>query len=271
MKTCMFEKICQFILLCVYTLCPPFYMMTITYLMNSYHGGDRFIVSEIIPVFWGTIWIPALLGLSLNFIMRRWSAKYLQTGEKLKDYPLLFIFCYSIYFLILGKISWGSDCMYSGISGILVVFFVWLFRESVRKCVEYLPMGEKVYLYMIVFLFPVLILMVTDIVSIMETLNFYMTILLSPVIYMGGVSFFLMGCVVLRMWCRYYHIALKKNVYTLPQVILLLLIGDNLVFLYLVPYVGNVIIFISLIMSILLYTFELIYDYNRHRQLSKSK
>ncbi len=271
MKPFIFDKISQFILLCVYTLCTPFYMMTLTYLMNGYHGGGKFIISDIVPIFWGTVWIPALLGLVLNFTIRKWSSHHLKSEEKLKDYPLIFILFNSIYFVVLGKLSWGHDCMYSGVSGILLVFFVWLFRESYRKCVEYLPIGEKVYLYMIVFLYPVLVLMVTDIVSIMEAFNFYMTILLSPIIYIGGLSMFLLGCIVLRLWCKYYHIALKKHVYTLPQAILLLLIGNNLTFLYLVPYVGNTIMFIGLITSILLYIFELVYDYTRYRHLNSEK
>ncbi len=262
-----FEKTRQFILLCIYTLCPPFYMMSLTYLLNEYRGGNQFEISDIIPVFWGTIWIPALLGLIFNFLGRWYIRKRIPDGTKLRDFPLLFILIYSVYFIILGQFRLGTDCLYGGVSGIMLVFFVWLFRESVRKCVEYLPVTEKVYLYMVVFLFPILVLIITDIFSIIEERNFYMTVLLSPVIYIGGVSLVLIFCGILRLWCAGYKVALKKNVYSLRQVILLLLIGDNLLFLYLIPYIGNLIILIGLLMSTLLYTFETVYDVLRRHRL----
>ncbi len=264
------EKISQFILLCVYTLCPPFYMMMLTYLLDTYQTTNNFTRSEIIPVFWQTVWIPASASLMLNLFLRYWKSKHLKPDEKLKDYPLIFILLYAIYFIILGRLSWGRECMYGGISGLLIVFFARLFRESLRKCVEYLPVAEKVYVYMVVFLFPIFVLLVTDIVSLIQSWQFYMTVLMAPVAYIGGVSIFLGACVVLQLWCGYYHISIKKNTYTLQQVILLLLIGDNLMFLYLVPYVGNTLLMIGLLMSISLYTVEYIYNIRRQTKRFKS-
>lgn len=257
------EKISQFILLCIYTFCPPFYMMTLTYLLDTYQNINNFILSEIIPIFWQTIWIPACVALIINLFLHYRQSKHLSLDKKIKDYPLIFILSYAVYFIILGKLSAGSECMYSGISGLLIVFFARLFRESLRKYVEYLPLGEKVYAYMVVFLFPIFILLVTDAVSLMQKWPFYMTVLLAPISYIGGISMFLGACVILNLWCSYHHISLKKNTYTLAQVILLLLIGDNAAFLYLVPYVGNTLFIIGLFMSISLYIIEYLYHIKR--------
>ncbi|MBQ8557307.1 MAG: hypothetical protein IJ440_00765 [Alphaproteobacteria bacterium] len=261
----------QFILLCIYTFAPPFYMMCCTYLLQTYGGQTDFMISDLIPVFWGTIWIPALLSLSLNFFIRRQKRKHLQQNEKLKDYPLLFILIYSLYFFILGQTSWGIDCLYSALSGILLVLFILFFRNTTYRCVEYLPIVEKFYLYTVAFLFPIIILMTTDILSLIEETPWHMAILLSPISYVGGISVFISACMLLKLFCLKNNISLRKHCFTLKQTIIWLLIGDNLATLYIIPYIGNRLFVVGLMMSIILYFIESIYEIIRLHQRKKKK
>lgn len=269
MKLFYAEKMPHFILLCVYTLCPPFYMMTLTYLLDTYQRSGHFILSQIIPVFWSTVWIPALSALLANFFFRRQQYLHAKAPDKVKDSPLTFIFLYAVYFIILGRISWGMECMYGGIGGLLVVLFAYLFRQCLRKHVEYLPSHEKFYAYLICFFFPILSLLITDFISVMQQNTFYMSVLLSPVIYIGGVSLFLSACVFLQLRCLYYHISPKKDTFSLSWVIGLLLIGHNAMFIYLIPYIGNTLFISGFLMSILLCFSE--YAHHRHRWLKRFK
>lgn len=264
MKRINLDELIHFIIVCVYTLFPPFYMMALTYLLATYRGVDHFIISDIIPVFWKTVWIPALCSFITYFLLQLKKNHQAEQPKRVKDYPLVFIFFYSVYFMILGQVSWGSDCMYGGISGMLLVFFAWVFYDNLKKCVIYLPMSEKVYAFMVVFLFPVFVLVTTDIVSLMREDIFRMSVLIAPVIYVGGISCFLLGCIVLRLWCVYYKMALKKHAYTLQQLIMLSLIGSNAMFLYLTSYLGDTVILVGLMMSVLLVLIEYLYKWKRY-------
>ncbi|MBQ9089480.1 MAG: hypothetical protein IJY58_00310 [Alphaproteobacteria bacterium] len=262
MKCLSYEKTAHFILLCIYTLCPPFYMAVLTYFLNIYRHNSTFLLSEIIPVFWGTIWIPACFALGINFVLRL-SQKITQPNQKRKDYPLLFIFIYAVYFMVLGQFVAGYDCLYAGISGVVLVLFVRLFRKAQERCVEYLPVGERVYFYMIAFLFPILVLIVSDVVSYMKHMPFYMSVLFAPIAYIGGVLAFLGACFYMRCYCLLTHTSLKKHVLTLSQAILILLIGCNLMFMTSIIFFGNIDFLICLIMSLLLYAVEYLHESNR--------
>lgn len=267
------KKIRLFILLCIYTFAPPIYMMSVVYLLRLYRDNYNFVRFDLLPVFWETVWIPALLGMISNYGLRQYRKKRLQLNEKVRDYPLVFVFCFSLYFLILGKISWGTDCLYSGLCGLLLVFFVLLFRETIKRCVEYLPLTEKFYFYLVAFIFPIIILIVSDCLFFIEDKTFYMDILLAPISYISGVSVFIGYGICLKIYSLLNKIALRKLVLRLPQAILLLLIGDVIGCLYLLPSFGNQIFFVGLLMCFILYVFELIYDcirqYKRRQSVVK--
>ena len=203
--------------------------------------------------------------------MERINLSSFTTNEKLKDYPLLFILIYSLYFFILGQTSWGIDCLYSALSGILLVLFILFFRNTTYRCVEYLPIVEKFYLYTVAFLFPIIILMTTDILSLIEETPWHMAILLSPISYVGGISVFISACMLLKLFCLKNNISLRKHCFTLKQTIIWLLIGDNLATLYIIPYIGNRLFVVGLMMSIILYFIESIYEIIRLHQRKKKK
>ena len=263
------EKIRQFILLCIYTFAPPVYMMSVVYLLRLYRDNDNFGQFDLLPIFWETVWVPALLGMICNHCLRQYRKKHLQPNEKVRDYPLIFVLLYSLYFLILGKISWGTDCLYSGLCGLLLVFFVLIFREGTKRYVEYLPLTEKFYFYLVAFLYPIFILIVVDCIAIIENYPFHMAILLAPISYIAGISVFIGYGICLKLYSIINKIALRKIVLHLPQAILLLLIGDLIGCLYLLPYLGNLVFFVGLLMCFVLYAFELVYDgirqYKRHK------
>ena len=254
------EKIRQFILLCIYTFAPPIYMMSGVYLLRLYRDNDVFARFDLLPYFWTTVWIPALLSMGMNYGLRCYRKKHLKTNEKLRDYPLVFVFFFSLYFLILGEIAWGTDCLYSGLCGLLLVFFVLIFREGIKRYVEYLPLTERFYFYLVAFVFPIIILVVTDCLSVIENQPFHMAILLAPVSYIAGISVFIGYGLCLKIYSLLSKVALRKMVLRLPQAILLLLIGNILGCLYLLPYLGKQMFFIALLMCFILYIFELIYD-----------
>ena len=268
MKYLSYEKATHFILLCIYTLCPPFYMAVLTYFLNIYRNNSTFLLSDIVPVFWSTVWIPALIALGGNFALRLYHSL---TGgsQKRKDYPLFFIFVYAVYFMILGRFGAGYDCLYGGLSGVILVVFVRLVRANQEKCIEYLPAGERAYFYMIAFLFPILVLIVSDVVSYMKHMPFYMSILFAPVAYIGGVLSFLLVTFYLRCYCLLTHVSLKKHTLSLSQAIFILLIGTNLMFMMSITFFGNIDFLICLIMSLFLYAVE--YQHEAKRQMRMVK
>lgn len=264
------EKLRRFIMLCVYMFAPPFYMMSVAYLLADYSGREKVILTQVLPFLGVTVWIPLVASLCCNALYRHYKQKKLVEGENLKDYPLIFIFIYSLYFFLMSNFFWGADCLYSAISGMMLVAFVLIFRENTRRCVEYLPLRERFYFYAIAFLFPVLIVMMSDVLSLIENTPWHMTILLSPISYIAGVSVFACACQVLKAFCTIKNIALKKHLFSLRQGILLLLVGDVVACLYLILYVGQGVFLTGLSMSITLYMVEMIYDLNRKYKIGLS-
>ena len=257
----------RFILLSVYSVAPPFYMICATFLLDDYSGRNNFLKEHIFPFLSVTIWIALIFAFGANYVWRRYRQKHLLPGEKVKDYPLIFVFVYSVYFLLVGCFFWGADCLYAAFSGLSVVFWVLIFHENMRRCVEYLPAVEKFYFYVVAFVYPIFILMMSDALSLIENTPWHMTILLSPIAYVPGVTVFACACLMLKIICRMRESALKKNVFGLTQAILLLLIGDVSGCLYLVPYVGRGIFLVGFVMSFGVYLIELFYHYKRHQRL----
>lgn len=257
----------RFILLGICAIAPPFYMICATYLLNDYSGRNNFLKAHIFPFLSVTIWIALICSLAANHFWRRYRYRHRLPGEKLKDYPLIFVFVYSVYFFIVGSFFWGTDCLYSAFSGLLLVFWVLIFQENMRRCVEYLPAGEKFYFYAVAFLYPVLILMMSDALSIIENTTWNMNILLSPIAYVPGVTVFACACLILKFVCRFRESSLKKNLFSLQKAILFLLIGDVSGCLYLTSYVGRSIFLIGMIMSFCLYFIELTYSYKRLKRM----
>lgn len=260
----------RFILLCIYSVAPPFYMICATFLLGDYSGRDYVLKMHIFPFLSVTIWIALIGSLTANYFWRAHRSRHLVPGEKIKDYPLIFVFVYSLYFLLIGCFFWGTDCLYSAFSGLFLVLWVLIFRENMHRCVEYLPSVEKFYFYAVAFLFPILILMMSDALSLIQNTPWHMTILLSPIAYFPGITVFTIGCVSLKIICRLKESALKKNAFGLKQAILLLLIGDVSACLYLIPYVGNGIFLTGFVMSFSLYLIEWVYDYQRKKRFKLS-
>ncbi len=256
----------RFVLLSIYSVAPPFYMVCATYLLSDYSGSDNFLKAPFFSFLSVTIGIAFLCAFGANYGWRCYRKKHLLPGEKIKDYPLIFVFVYSIYFLLIGCFFGGSECFYAAFSGLSVVLWVLIFRENMRRCVEYLPLVEKFYFYVVAFVYPVLILMMSDTLSLIENTPWYMTILLSPIAYVPGVSVFAVACLILKIICRMRESALKKNVFGLTQAILLLLIGDVSGCLYLVSYVGRGVFLVGLLMSFGVYLIELCYYYKRQQR-----
>lgn len=261
------EKIRRRLLLSIYMFAPPFYMCSLTYLLENYSGRNKFIWEHIFPFFSVTVWVPLVISLLVNKIIRVYRQNHLQLGEKLKDYPLVFVFIYSLYFLAMGSFFWGKDCLYSALGGLLLVFFVLLFQDNTRRCVEYLPGAEKFYFYAVAFLFPIMILMVTDILSFIEKTPYHMAILLSPLSYIGGISLFIGVCLILKLYCVINKVSLKKHVMSLRQAIFVLLIGDICACLYLIGYIGNGIFLTGFSMSVALWFIEVLYHMKGKRGL----
>lgn len=265
MSFCLSDKVKetaeQVLILSLYTISIPLYMMAFTYLLTLYQGRVSFMQWELMPLFLGTVWIPAFCGLFVNDLLRQRKNKNLKKGEKLKDYPFVFITLFSIYFLILGLISFGSDCLTIALSGLLLGAFSFLLKP-IRRCVEYLPATENFYFYVVLFLFPILVLMATDIsLSLQDGTGF--SILLAPISYIPGISGLMMICLCVRYWCLYRHISLKKYLLTMDQVVGILLVCDVFATLYMIPFLGPRLFIVCFIMAFCLYFVELIFKWAR--------
>lgn len=259
----------QILILSLYAISVPFYMMGFTYLLTLYQGRISFMSWELTPLFLGTVWIPAFVGLFLNDFFRKIKSRQLAPNGKIKNYPFIFIFCFSIYFLILGFFSFGTDCLAISLSGILLVLFSFLLRP-IKRSVEYLPTTELFYFYAVLFLYPILVLMANDIYSVVQgSVGF--SILLAPISYIAGISGLAIVCLGVRYYSFYRHISLKKNLLTMNQVVGLLVFFDVLASIYLIPFVGNQLFVVCFVMSILLYSIEYLFTKVRFLRRQKEK
>lgn len=248
------DSLKQVLILSLYTIIVPLYMLVFTYLLTLYEGRISFIHWDLMPIFMGTVWIPALVALMVNDALRQRKLKYLKENEKLKDYPFVFMASFSVYFFILGLISFGSDCLAIAFSGMLLVLFSFLFKP-IKKGMMYLPAAENFYFYTVVFIFPVFVLMATD-VSLGIEGNIGFSILLAPISYIPGVSGLAIVSIIRRYWFLKRGKILKKNLLTIDEAISILLVCDIVASLYVVSFMGERIFIMCLFMSTCLYVVE---------------
>ena len=110
----------------LYVIFIPFYMLLMTYMLSqsSFKSmrGDQWLIS---PLLWGTIWIPAFLGIVINqFLKKRREAESKHKWEK--NFPVVFIGMYSAFFFVMSSFSFGKHYLTAAFSSLILVIFLLL-------------------------------------------------------------------------------------------------------------------------------------------------
>ena len=224
----------------LYIVLIPFYMLVITYMLSLGGGGsdvaNQWLIS---PLLWGTIWVPAFLGLLCNQLYKR----YKQGGMPRKwdrNYPIIFISAYSLYFCCLSMLSFGRHYLTAFFSSVILIVFLGLLKNA-QKEMFYLPPPKEFWFYFLTFIPPIAILFSTDVYFLLMKESPYF-ILLSPVSYLPEIFGFWVFCK-FRKFCFSKK---KRGKLTLFQSIFVMQIMNVATSFYIGSYCGDKVIWISL-------------------------
>lgn len=225
----------------LYIVTIPFYMIEISYLV-MFTNSTRENLWYMSPVFLGTVWIPAFLGLLVNLVMK----KIFQPGPRkwVRNYPMVFIAFYSLYFFILSKLEFGKSCLVSAVAGGVLVLFLVLLKQG-QKQMYYLPPAKEFWLYVLTFLPPIVTLFFTDVYFLVMQESRYF-ILLSPVSYLPEILGF-----VTYATLRSFVISKNKRPMTLYEAIFVMQVFNVATAIYFGAYWGDKLIWMALSISLI--------------------
>ncbi len=223
----------------LYMVTIPFYMVMISYLVMFTNSTDENLW-YMRPLFLGTVWIPAFLGFSLNLILK----KIFQPGPRkwVRNYPVVFIGFYSLYFFLLSKLEFGKSCLTAAVAGGVLIVFLCLLKMG-QKQMYYLPPPKEFWFYVLTFLPPIVILFFTDTYSLILQESRYF-ILLSPVSYLPEIFGFFIYSII-----RSFIVSKNKHPMTLFEGIFIMQICNVAMSFYFGSFWGDRIIWIALAIS----------------------
>lgn len=223
----------------LYMVTIPFYMIMISYLVMFTNSTDENLW-YMRPLFLGTVWIPALLSFSLNFLLK----KIFQSGTRkwVRNYPIVFILFYTIYFFILSKLEFGKSCLTSAVAGGVLIVFLCLLKVA-QKQMYYLPPPKEFWFYVLTFLPPIVILFFTDVYFLIVKESRYF-ILMAPVSYLPEILGFFTYATI-----RSFIISKNKHPMTLFEAIFVMQIVNVAMAFYFGSYWGDKIIWMALTIS----------------------
>lgn len=227
----------------LYVIFIPFYMLLMTYMLSQSSfktlGGDQWLIS---PLLWGTIWIPAFLGLFINqFLKKRREADSKHKWEK--NFPIVFISMYSVFFFVMSSFSFGKHYLTAAFSSLILVIFLLLLKNA-QKEMFYLPPPKEFWFYFLTFVPPISMLFFTDVYFLVMQKSPYF-ILLSPVSYLPEILGFWVYCF-LR---KHFRSKKKRGKLTLFQAIFIMQIFNVATSFYIGSSWGDKVIWIALTFS----------------------
>ena len=227
----------------LYVVAIPFYMIEISYMTMISRGISVQNVQYMSPLFWGTIWIPAFLSFSINFLLKKHFQGH--TPKKWsRNYPSVFIIFYSLYFFILSKFNFAQNCLIASICGIILILFLFLLKNA-QKEMFYLPPPKEFWFYVLTFIPPISILFFTDVYFLIMKQSPYF-ILLAPISYLPEIFGFWIICLVKRHLPK----KIRSIRLTLFASICIMQIFNILTSMYFATYWGEKIIWITLTFSL---------------------
>lgn len=234
------EKIKRVMPSVLYMVGVPFYMLEITYML-SWAGSASARANQwlISPLLWGTIAIPAVLTFFINLWLKKRRAEK-RNSKWEKEYPLVFIGLYSIYFFILSSFSFGKHYLTAGFSGTILIIFLLLLKQA-QKEMFYLPPPKEFWFYFLTFIPPIAMLFSTDVYFLIMKESPYF-ILLAPVSYLPEIFGFWVFCMIRK------HLFSKKRrgKLTLFHAIFVMQIFNVATSFYFGTFWGDRVIWISL-------------------------
>lgn len=226
----------------LYVVLIPFYMLEITYMLSL--GGGRNQTNQwlIAPLLWGTIWIPAFLGVLFNQLYKRYKQGNIQRKWD-RNYPIIFISSYSVYFFLLSCLSFGKHYLTAAFSSAILIFFLFLLKNA-QKEMFYLPPPKEFWFYFLTFIPPIAVLFSTDVYFLIMKESPYF-ILLAPVSYLPEIFGFWVYCRLRRL----FFSKKKRGKLTLFQSIFVMQVMNVSTSFYFGSFWGDRVIWISLTFS----------------------
>jgi len=223
----------------LYMVTIPFYMVMISYLVMFTNSTNENLW-YMRPVFLGTVWIPAFLGFTLNLILK----KIFQPGQRkwIRNYPMVFIAFYTLYFFILSKLEFGKSCLTAAVAGGVLIVFLALLKVA-QKQMYYLPLPKEFWFYVLTFLPPIVILFFTDVYFLIAQESRYF-ILMAPVSYLPEILGFFVYSIV-----RSFLVSKNKRPMTLFEAIFIMQIMNLSMAFYFGAHWGDKIILVALAIS----------------------